>query len=102
MADCDIIAKRSTVLLGESVALGDLGLAQGDKLFPSPGKEEEHTDHLKNCMLVVKTSLSQRRFAVLAPLSGSPIGQLLPRVLPYGSHNLDWVGGKAGFGICLR
>lgn len=34
MADCDIIAKRSTLLLGESIALGDLGLAQGDKLFP--------------------------------------------------------------------
>lgn len=40
MADCDIIDKRSTVFLGECVALGGLGLAQGDKLFPSP--EELH------------------------------------------------------------
>lgn len=29
MADCDIIA-RSSVLLGECIALNDLGLAQGD------------------------------------------------------------------------
>ena len=97
-----MIAKRSAVLPGEGVALCDLGLAQGHKLLLLPREEEEPTDHLKNCMLLVKTSLSQRRFAVLAPLSGSSSRQLSPRVFPYGPHSLDYVGGKDGLGICLR
>lgn len=92
-----MIAQRSAVLPGEGVALHDFGLAQGHKLLLSLREEEESTAYLENCMLVVKTSLSQRRLAVLVPLSGSS-----NMVFPYGPHRLDYVGGKAGLGICLR
>lgn len=72
MADCDIIVKRSTVLLGESVALGDLGLVQGDKLFISPGEEEEHIDHLKNCMLVVGNNSESKEICSSCPTEWQP------------------------------